>query len=125
MTNNTIAIYTAVAAALLLSISGCASSPDRHTQELVRADKSIELAEQSGAREYGVEALERAREKQKLAELAAQRGDEETALRLAKEAEIDADLAVAQSNHGKAESSLAEIQNSIETLRQELNRGNE
>jgi hypothetical protein len=125
MTKNTITTGTAATAALLLSISGCASSPERPTQELIRAEKSIEIAEQSGAREYGRDALGRARDKQKNAEIAAERGDEEIALRLAREAEIDAELAVAQSNRGKAESSLAEIQNSIETLRQEIARANQ
>jgi hypothetical protein len=108
---------------LLLAISGCASSPDRPVQQMARTDTGIELAEQSGAQDFGAEALARAKEKRSSAEQAAERGDHDVALRLAKEAELDAELAMAQSNRGRAEAALAEINDSIQTLRREVARG--
>lgn len=109
-------------AALVFLLTGCASSADRPTEELARANESIEAAEEAGAREYGLTALDRARTKSQEAMIAAERGDHDLAWRLAREAELDAELAAAQANHGKADAALAEINDSIDTLRTEIAR---
>jgi hypothetical protein len=113
---------TAVAASLLLALAGCASSASRPDAQLASAETSIELAEQSGAREFGPTALESARTNLTLAQEAAEHNDYDTALRLATEAELDAELAAAQAGRYKAEEALAEIRDSIRTLRDEIAR---
>lgn len=115
-------LATAAATSLLLSISGCASSVPRPDSQIASAKTSIELAEQSGAREFGPTALERAKTKLSLAQEAAERDDNDTALRFASEAELDAELAAAHAGHFKAEEALAEIRDSIRTLRDEIAR---
>ena len=112
----------AAAVTLSLSLSGCASSMPRPDEQIASATTSVELAEQSGAREFGPAALESARTNLSLAQEAADRNDNETALRLATEAELDAELAAAQAGHYKAEEALAEIRDSIRTLRDEIAR---
>jgi len=106
----------------LLLLAGCAASTPRPDSQLASAETSIELAEESGAREYGPTALERARTKLSLAQQAADRDENETALRLASEAELDAELAASQADRYKAEEALAEINQSIQTLREEIAR---
>lgn len=122
MKSKTLSIGSGVIAACALLPGGCASSPDRPAEELARAEQRIELAEQSGAREFGAPALDTAQTKLARARLAAEQGEYEEASRLATEAELDAELAAAQSNRGKAEESLREINASIATLRDEIAR---
>ena len=114
-----IAVLSSVA---LLSTVGCASAPPQLAGQMVKSESSIESAERSGAREYGAAALERARVTLKSAEAAADRKDYDSALRMAREAELDAKLAAAQTAHKKAQQSLDEIIESIETLRREITR---
>lgn len=106
----------------LLLLSGCAIWNDKPAEELAHATESVAVAEQSGARQFGPMALDNARTKLMEARLAAERGDDDLALRLAREAKLDAELAAAQANRGKAEAALAEIDASIQTLRNEIAR---
>lgn len=108
-------------ATVLLTTAGCASAPDRPERQLARAETSVEFAAQNGAAEYGPAALERARQHLNAAQRQADDGDYEEALRSAEKAELDAELAAAQTNTRKAEEALDEINDSIATLRRELN----
>ncbi|MDX1460332.1 MAG: DUF4398 domain-containing protein [Xanthomonadales bacterium] len=105
-----------------VGLTGCASSHEMLDEEFASARTSIELAEQSGAREFAPASLERARERLSGAELALERGDEELALRLLAQAELDAELAAAQADRGKADEALAEVNDSIDDLRREIDR---
>jgi Domain of unknown function (DUF4398) len=111
---------TLVAATCLAA--GCASTPDRADMEIVRAETNIEHAEAGNAAELAPSTLKTARDKLAAARLAAEQGDEDTAAQLAAEAALDADLAVAQAEQSEAESALREVQNGIQTLRDELTR---
>ena len=108
--------------ALALSTVACASNPDRPDRQMARAESSIEVAQETGAQQYGPAALERAQKQLEQAEAAAAERDYELALRLAERAELDARLAVAETNHLKAAAALEELQQSIETLRREIAR---
>lgn len=106
--------------ALALMVAGCATSGEAPVQQLARAESSIEIAEQSGAREYSATALDQARDKLVVAERASREKDYETAYQLSTEAELDAEFARAKASRVKAENSLEEIQQTIETLRREM-----
>lgn len=113
---------TAVAVAAALTAAGCASAPDRPERQLARAEAGIEFAEQNDAGEYGAAALERARQHLDVARREADAGEYEAALEAAEKAELDAELAAAQATTRKAGEALAEIRESIETLRREIAR---
>ncbi|MEJ8569140.1 DUF4398 domain-containing protein [Elongatibacter sediminis] len=109
-------------ATLLVTATGCAAAPDRPDKQLTRAETSIEFAEQNGAREFGSSALDRARQNLEMAYDYADQDEYRAALRAAEKAELDAELAAAQANTSKADEALAEIRESIETLRREIAR---
>ncbi len=122
MNQNRLKSLIAVAAAAVLTASGCASAPDRPERQLARAEAGIEFAEQNNAGEYGAAALERARQHLDVARREANAGEYEAALEAAEKAELDAELAAAQATTRKAGEALAEIRESIETLRREIAR---
>ena len=103
-----------------LVAAGCASAPEPSDTQIIRAETTIENAENTAAPEFAPAELEDAREKLTAAKLSAQEGEDERALRLAKEAELDATVAVAMAEEAEAENALREVQAGIETLRQEL-----
>ena len=115
-------VWATALAASVLVVSGCATQPDRPERQLVRAETSIEFAEQSGAGEYGTAALGRARAHLDAARDFANEGEYEYALQAAEKAELDAELAAARTNRHKAEDALEEINESIATLRREIAR---
>ncbi|HNP37159.1 MAG TPA: DUF4398 domain-containing protein [Woeseiaceae bacterium] len=121
MNTKVIARYSALLVAAATA-AGCASSTAPSAPQIARAQTSIELAEQNGARQYATQSLDNARAKLQSAEMAAENGKGEQAMRLAEEAEIEARLAAAQSESAEAEASLREIQRGIDTLQQEINR---
>ncbi len=112
-------LSAAIGATLL---SGCATSSEKPTRQLSRAESYIEIAQNQGAQEYSAVALQSARDKLTQAKRAADKGDHEVARRLAKEAELDAQYAVAQTSRMQAQNSLREVQSSLETLRRETMR---
>lgn len=114
--------FAVTLAASALVVSGCASQPDRPERQLARAETSVEFAEQNGAGEYDLAALDRARSHLATAQAYADEGEYELALHAAEKAELDAELAAARANRHKAEDALEEINESIETLRREIAR---
>lgn len=112
----------ATAAAVALVCSACAAAPDRPDRALARAEAAVDLAQKTGAREYGPAALQRARSGLTQAEAAAANEEYTLALHLAERAELDAELAMAQTSHGKSERALHELRQSIEALQREIAR---
>lgn len=106
----------------VLLTSGCASNADRPDEMLASARTSIEFAEESGARQFGDIALNRARQNLQQAERAADEGEFEEAKEFAHAAQLDAELAASQANRHKAEIALEEVNESIATLRREIDR---
>lgn len=104
-------------------LAGCANTEDRPVSELSSAQSSIELAERSGAQQYGAEALASAREKYAAAQSASLSKNYDLAFRLAKEATLDAQLALAQNDRGKSEAALKELNASLSTLHRETTSG--
>jgi len=112
-----------VAAALIGGVfAACASAP-KPEAELARARTLVEQAEQSGAQRYAAADLDQARGKLQQADAASKEGKNDEARRLAVEAGVDAQLAAARTSSGEAKKSADEVQRSVETLRQEANRG--
>jgi uncharacterized small protein (DUF1192 family) len=113
------------AGALIFSVfvSACATSPvEPQQQALIRAEATIQEAEESGAYEHGSAELESARDKLAAARTAVEDGDEERAGRLATEATLDAELAVAIASNRQMQSAVDELNATIATLQEELER---
>jgi len=112
-------IAVLIAAALL---AGCVTQSERPTQDITRAQTLIEQAEKAGAQRYAAAQLEQARAKLDQAEAADRKGEHEDAQQRATEAAADAELAMALANSGEAQRAATEVQQSVETLREEAQR---
>lgn len=108
--------------ALLFSAGGCASTPDRPEGELATAAANIDQAQQAGAAEHSAAELAAAQDKLAKARAAADRDETEMARRLAEQAALDAELANAMTRSRKAESTVDELNDTIEALRDEIER---
>jgi hypothetical protein len=109
---------SALAATLCICLAACAGIGPP-VAELTQAENSISEAERAGGQEYGAQALSDARLKLAAAQRATQNNEHEEALRLATEADVDAKLAQAQTDRGKSEASLREIDQGLNTLHNE------
>jgi hypothetical protein len=104
-------------------VAGCAGQPERPVAQLTRASTLIEQAERTGAARFAAADIEQARGKLSRAEAAAEEGDQAAALRLAQEAAVDAELAQARASAAEAKQAEQELQQSLQTLREEAGRG--
>jgi predicted nucleic acid-binding Zn-ribbon protein len=111
-----------IAAALLIGAGGCASTPDRPESELAMVAANIDQAQQAGAAEYSAAELAAAQDKLAKARAAADRDETVMARRLAEQAALDAELANAMTRSRKAESAVDELNDTIEALRNEIER---
>jgi len=112
-----------VAAALVgLLALGCASTPLPPTQAMQAAEMAIENAERTRVPDYASPELNEAREKLSAARDAVQDRHMVSADRLAKESRADAELASAKTEVAKAQAVNDDMQKSIDTLKQELQR---
>ncbi|TVP89438.1 MAG: DUF4398 domain-containing protein [Pseudomonadaceae bacterium] len=109
-------------AALVLVLSACAAPPVAPTQALREAESSIARAEQSRASDYAALELGAAREKLAAANDAVRREDMAQAKRLAQQSGVEAELALAKSQASKAREVNAEMQQSTDSLRDEMQR---
>lgn len=118
--------FSAARVALVMALvglaAGCAGSSEKPDAALAKAQASIDSAEKTGGREYGSVDLDLAREKYTLAKQAAEDGSEVRAIRLAEQAAVDAELAGAKGASGRSSVALKELQDSAQSLHEEVQR---
>ncbi len=112
--------YAALIASLLLA--GCASAPKPPTQALQAAELAITSAEQARVADYASLDLNNARQKLVAANTAVDAKQMELALQLAEQSRVNAELASAKAEMMKARDINEEMQKSIDTLKQEMQR---
>lgn len=117
---NTSKIAVAALAAAL-GLSACAGTPEPK-EEIAVARTRIDQARTAGAPSEANYELRQAEEKFSRAERALRDGDNLEAKRLAEAADADARLAIAKTNSRRARAAVAELQDNIRVLREELNR---
>jgi len=106
----------------VLALTACASMPEPPLQELQAAELAITSAEQAGVADYAAPQLNQAREKLASARTAVQEEEMVLAARYATESKAEADLASANAGMLKAKAVNDEMQASIDTLKQEMQR---
>lgn len=111
-----------LAGALVLALAACASTPQAPTQALQAAELAITNAEQARVADYASPELNQARQKLAAANTAVQGEQMIQAKRLADESRVSAELASAKAEMIKAKTVNDEMQNSLDTLRQEIQR---
>ena len=111
---------TLLAGALLLL--GCASTPPEPTVAMHAAEQAIAVADTSRVPDTSSPELAEARDKLSAAQLAVQRRQMVEADRLAQESRADAELATAKIARAKATAVNQEIEQSTQTLAQEMQR---
>jgi hypothetical protein len=109
-----------------LALSACAAAPLLPTESMQAADIAIATADGEKAAEFAPVELNAARDRIGRARVAVAKDPEEKdvmlARRLANEAQADAELASAKARLARAAAVNAELQNNINTLRDELKR---
>jgi hypothetical protein len=105
----------------LLGLAGCATLPPPSEQMAVTRT-AVADAESAGAAEYASVDLRAAQDKLAEANVAMGARDYERAKRLAEESEADANVAAVRARSAKAQRAVAEVQESIRVLREELAR---
>lgn len=106
----------------LLTLGACASVPQAPDQNVQAAELAITNAEQARVADYASLELNQAREKLLAARNAVQQEDMVSAQRLADESRVKAELASAKAEMIKAKVINDEMQESINTLKQEMTR---
>lgn len=112
------------AAASVLALAACASAPVP-TAELSAARTAIQSAESAGAATTGSVELNAARDKLQRAQTASARGENVVARRLAEEGIADAQLAQAKASSARSREGLAQAEQSLRALRDEVIRSND
>ena len=115
-------VRAAAAVAGFLAISACATAPQPPDLALQAAESAIVNAERARVADYASAELRAAREKLTAARTAVRNEDMVKAGYLAEESRVHADLASAQAEELKAKAVNDEMQKSIATLKQEMQR---
>ena len=111
---------------IFIVMSGCASSKiPAPTNEFAAANQAVEQAEQVGAEEYAPLEIRNAREKLAEAGVLIDRKENEKAKMLLEKAMADAELAEARALSAKAQRAVGELKETIEVLKQEIERSRE
>jgi hypothetical protein len=131
-TGTTRTVMLGLAAVTVTLMAGCANesasrrdgrdAASSYQTDLDRAAASIAAAEREGATQHGGADLTRARDKLIEARRFADAGKEAAAQRLAVEAGLDADVALATERNATAQAAVNELNESIRTLQDELQR---
>ncbi len=110
--------------AVLLAVGtvGC-STPRKPAQEIEKAELAIQSANTTSAPSDAPLELQLAREKTEKAKVALRNDNYEQAQRYAEQAQVDAQLAEAKAESETALESARELEQTIEVLREEAERG--
>ncbi|MQA42529.1 DUF4398 domain-containing protein [Rugamonas aquatica] len=119
-TKHHLAALCAVAA--VLGLSACASNKTPATADVAVSRAAVANATSAGAADLAPAEMQSAREKLMRANQALAAKDYKTAQDLANQASADAQLAQSKASSAKATTAADELQQSIRTLREELNR---
>ncbi|GGE76913.1 hypothetical protein GCM10011533_31570 [Streptosporangium jomthongense] len=114
-------LYTAGITGIALAIGGCASSGERPDSDLQSAEASLQQAVAADAREFEPVLLNNAQNKVADAKNLIEQERFTEAKRLLEQAAVDAQLAGARSETAKAKQAVAEVNQNIETLRNQMN----
>jgi multidrug resistance efflux pump len=104
------------------ALGACASPAPPAAPGLAAGNASLEAARSAGAPEYAAAEYEMARTKLDRARALAATGDGAAALRLAEQAEADAQLARARASSQRAQLALREIESSLRSFQEEIQR---
>jgi hypothetical protein len=122
MKNNLYQIAFVLALCWLVTAGGCAGKGTAPDEQIANTEKAISEAKYGNATVHAPLELKLADEKLKAAKAATDKKEYEQARRLLEEARVDAELAEAKSASVKARQVAKEMSDSIETLRQEIER---
>lgn len=111
----------ALAALAFIGLAGCATTPPPNEQMAVTR-AAVADAVSAGAGDYASVDLRNAQDELDRANVAMGARDYERAKRLAESSEADANLAATRARSAKAQRAVAEVQESIRVLREELAR---
>lgn len=103
-------------------LAACASTPEPPTQALQAAEQAITTAEQARVADYASPELNEARMNLASARNAVQEEEMVLALHLAEQSRVNAELASAKAEMLKARSVNEDMQKSLDTLKQEMQR---
>jgi hypothetical protein len=117
-------LVSVAAVALALAAAGC-SAPRGPEQEIEKAEMAVRTATQTGVPESAALDMRLARDKLERAREALAEEDYERAKRLGEQASVDAQVAMAKSDSEAAREAAQELERSIQTLRDEAERGGE
>ncbi len=115
-------LQLASAAAGLLALAACATTPPAPTAALNAASQAIANAEQARAAEYAPAELGQARDELAAARTAVQNEQMVAARRLAEQSRAGAELAFAKTEAAKAKAVNDETRKSTEEIKQEMQR---
>lgn len=115
-------LNTCLVTLFMVALAGCAAKAPAPAKQVTLATQSIAQAESSGAVEFAPVELKAARDKLSLAKLAMDKEENLKAKRFADEAMVDASLAEAKARSAKSQKVVAELKESINVLRDEMNR---
>ena len=107
--------------ALALAAAAC-SAPRGPAQEIEKAEMAVDTATKTGVPESAALDMRLARDKLERAKEALQEEDYERAKRLGEQASVDAQVAMAKADSESAREAAAELERSIQTLRDEADR---
>lgn len=116
-------LHGGVAVLLSAALAGCASTPVP-TEQLAVSKAAVDSATTAGGTEFAPLELKAAHDKLDAANKAVADKDNEKAAALASEAQVDAKLAETKALSAKAMKSVAETQDNLRSMLQEINRNN-
>jgi hypothetical protein len=120
MSSRNVSLKAMLAATALAVLAGCGGISQATKERMAQTETAVQQAQTTlGNSESGALELQRAREHLAEAHKAVDGGKEGEALRAANEAQLQAALAIAKSQSAKARKAAADMQASIEALRNE------
>jgi ribosome-associated translation inhibitor RaiA len=115
-------VFIALTVAGFLALAGCATPPVPPTEELQAAESAISNAEQARVADYASAELTMARQKLALANTATRNNEMVKAEYLAIESRTHAEVALARAQELRAKAVNDDMQQSIDTLKEEMKR---
>ena len=110
------------AVVVALSTIGCSNHSPVVAAKLAQAERAVDEAQQAGAATRAPAEFKSARDKLTSAQKATENGNHDRAIQLAEQAAIDAEYARARAANQRVNAISDEMNQSLKTLRQELER---